>query len=79
MDDVDPFNIFVLHQNRSKHSQNSYVPENLLPDFLNFVIWGHEHECLIMPEQSKLNPKINICQPGNHSIKNAFSLTLIKL
>ena len=22
------------------------VPEELLPDFLDFVVWGHEHEAL---------------------------------
>lgn len=60
----DPFNIFVLHQNRAMHSQNSYVPENLLPEFINLVVWGHEHECLIEPQQSKLNPNVRIMQPG---------------
>lgn len=61
----DPFNIFVLHQNRAQHSPKSFVPEDLLPDFLNLVIWGHEHECRIVPEVSKLNPKVYISQPGN--------------
>jgi double-strand break repair protein MRE11 len=60
----DPFNIFVLHQNRVSHSNNSFISENLLPDFLDLVIWGHEHECLILPEQSKFNKNIHICQPG---------------
>ncbi|XP_014224558.1 double-strand break repair protein MRE11 isoform X1 [Trichogramma pretiosum] len=61
----NPFNMLILHQNRAQHSKNSFVPEDLLPDFLDLVIYGHEHECLIMPERSKLNPKIHVCQPGS--------------
>lgn len=60
----DPFNVFVLHQNRAKHTQNNYVEEGLIPDFVNLVIWGHEHECLIMPEKSVSNPNVHISQPG---------------
>lgn len=35
-----------------------------MPPFLNFIIWGHEHECRIDPE---LNPRqeFHVCQPGS--------------
>ena len=35
-----------------------------MPDFLDMVIWGHEHECLIDP---KYNPEMNfhVMQPGS--------------
>lgn len=46
----DCFNILVLHQNRAQHSEYAHIPENKLPNFLNFIIWGHEHECRITPE-----------------------------
>lgn len=41
------FNLFVLHQNRvyRGHNAKNAVPEMALPDFLDFVVWGHEHEC----------------------------------
>ena len=41
------FNLFVLHQNRvyRGHQAKNAVPESSLPDFLDLVVWGHEHEC----------------------------------
>ncbi|KAJ3190528.1 Double-strand break repair protein mre11a, partial [Irineochytrium annulatum] len=43
----DWVNIFVLHQNRVKHGPTNYIPESFLDNFLDIVLWGHEHECLI--------------------------------
>lgn len=45
------FNVFVLHQNRVAHSQNAKncIREGYLARFLDFVIWGHEHECISEP------------------------------
>ncbi|CAK9442010.1 uncharacterized protein LODBEIA_P58100 [Lodderomyces beijingensis] len=40
------FNLFVIHQNHAMHSFKSTIPENFLPPFLDFVLWGHEHECI---------------------------------
>ena len=34
-----------IHQNHHRRTVTSYVPEVFLPLFLNFVFWGHEHEC----------------------------------
>ncbi|KAF9958853.1 Double-strand break repair protein mre11a [Modicella reniformis] len=49
-DDEEPwYNLLVLHQNRVMHGPKSYIPEAFLDDFINLVIWGHEHECLIDP------------------------------
>lgn len=47
--DESYFNIFVLHQNRYKgmHSfdtRNS-ITEETIPDWVDFCLWGHEHEC----------------------------------
>ncbi|KAJ3384660.1 meiotic recombination [Lobulomyces angularis] len=60
----DWFNIMVLHQNRVAHGPKNYIPENFLDDFLQFVIWGHEHECKIDPS---LNPQqgFYVTQPGS--------------
>ncbi|KAJ5120934.1 Meiotic recombination protein Mre11 [Penicillium bovifimosum] len=60
----DWFNLMSVHQNHHAHTETSYLPENFLPDFLDLVVWGHEHECLIDP---KLNPETNfhVMQPGS--------------
>ncbi|KAJ5469174.1 Mre11DNA-binding [Penicillium sp. IBT 31633x] len=60
----DWFNLMSVHQNHHAHTETSYLPENFLPDFLDLVVWGHEHECLINP---KLNPetKFHVMQPGS--------------
>lgn len=58
------FNILCVHQNHVPHSRTSYLPEQFLPNFLNFVIWGHEHECIPMPV---FNPDtgFDTLQPGS--------------
>ena len=45
-------------------TETGYLPENFLPEFLDLVVWGHEHECLIYP---KYNPEMNfhVMQPGS--------------
>ena len=48
-DSAEWFNMFVLHQNRVKHGQTNHIPESFLPDFLDLVLWGHEHKCEIDP------------------------------
>lgn len=47
----DWFNVFVLHQNRVPHTQaaKNCLREGHLPQFLDLVVWGHEHECVADP------------------------------
>lgn len=60
----DWFNIMAVHQNHHAHNATSYLPENFLPEFLDLVVWGHEHECLIEP---RYNPEttFHVMQPGS--------------
>lgn len=63
--DVDDwFHLMVVHQNRADRGPKNFLPEEALPEFLNLVIWGHEHDCRIEPE---LNAKRNfyVSQPGS--------------
>ncbi|CCJ31084.1 unnamed protein product, partial [Pneumocystis jirovecii] len=65
--DVDPdswFNVIVVHQNHTSHTEKGYLPENFIPDFFDLVLWGHEHECIIDPIY---NPQQNfyVVQPGS--------------
>ncbi|KAF1394041.1 hypothetical protein PFLUV_G00022390 [Perca fluviatilis] len=58
------FNLFAIHQNRSKHGPTNYIPEQFLDDFLDLVVWGHEHECLIAPTRNE-QQLFYVTQPGS--------------
>ncbi|KAK5641333.1 hypothetical protein RI129_009880 [Pyrocoelia pectoralis] len=59
----DWFNILVLHQNRAARGTKNYIPETSIPSFIDLVIWGHEHDCRIAPEE--IEKGIYISQPGS--------------
>ncbi|XP_043114338.1 double-strand break repair protein MRE11 isoform X1 [Puntigrus tetrazona] len=61
------FNLFVIHQNRSKHGATNYIPEQFLDDFLDLVVWGHEHECKIAPVRNEQH-LFYVTQPGSSVI-----------
>ncbi|XP_053163566.1 double-strand break repair protein MRE11 isoform X2 [Hemicordylus capensis] len=63
-DEESWFNLFVIHQNRSKHGATNYIPEQFLDDFLDLVIWGHEHECKISPTRNE-QQLFYVSQPGS--------------
>lgn len=60
----DWFNILVLHQNRVKANPKNAINEHFLPRFLDFIVWGHEHECLIDPKEVS-GMGFHITQPGS--------------
>ncbi|CAD6266036.1 unnamed protein product [Miscanthus lutarioriparius] len=60
----DWFNILVLHQKRTRGSPRDAISEFLLPRFVDLVIWGHEHECLIDPQEVP-GMGFHITQPGS--------------
>lgn len=61
------FHMLALHQNRAAHrGRNNHVDESYLPNFLNLVLWGHEHECLIEPTAARAaHSTFHITQPGS--------------
>ncbi|KAK9465749.1 Mre11 DNA-binding presumed domain-containing protein [Lipomyces arxii] len=63
------FNLMALHQNHHAHTETGYLPETFLPHFLDLVVWGHEHECLIDPSE---NPEtgFHVMQPGSSVVTN---------
>ncbi len=61
---ADFFNLLAVHQNHYAHTPTSYLPENMLPDFLDLVVWGHEHECLIDPQRNA-ETGFHVMQPGS--------------
>ncbi|KAF5384138.1 hypothetical protein D9615_003384 [Tricholomella constricta] len=66
------FNILLLHQNRQvfltilsvKHGPQESVPEGMFDDSIDLVIWGHEHDCRIVPEPVA-GKNYYISQPGS--------------
>ncbi|KAL7409704.1 Metallo-dependent phosphatase-like protein [Mrakia frigida] len=58
------FNCILVHQNRVAHSKNEFVPEDVFDDSTDLVIWGHEHDCRIVPEAVAEKPYW-ISQPGS--------------
>lgn len=59
------FNMMILHQNRVAHGPTSYIPETFLEDFLDLVVWGHEHECQACDPTSCPQKSFTVCQPGS--------------
>lgn len=49
---------------RSKHGPTNYIPEQFLDEFLDLVVWGHEHECLIDPSRNE-QQLFYVTQPGS--------------
>jgi hypothetical protein len=40
-------NIFVLHQNRDYgRGRKNCVHETMIPEWMDVVVWGNEHECV---------------------------------
>lgn len=62
----DWFNLCVIHQNRVRHSslQKNWIADKMLPNFLDMVIWAHEHDCVIDPEES-VEGGFFVSQPGS--------------
>lgn len=58
------FNLLALHQNRADRGPKNYLPEEVLPEFLNLIIWGHEHDCRILPEENQ-KKNFYVSQPGS--------------
>ena len=41
------FNILVVHQNRyAKCGPKNHIRSDMLPSWMDFVLWGHEHESI---------------------------------
>ncbi|RYP40822.1 hypothetical protein DL767_001468 [Monosporascus sp. MG133] len=60
----DWFNLLTVHQNHTAHTSTGYLPENVLPNWMDLVVWGHEHECLIDPRHNT-ETGFRVMQPGS--------------
>jgi len=57
------FNMMVVHQNRSAHTKDECLREDFLPQSMNLIFWGHEHECRLEPEFND-DKNFYVTQPG---------------
>lgn len=55
---------FFKSRCRSKHGNTNFIPEHFLDDFIDLVIWGHEHECKIAPTKNE-QQLFYVSQPGS--------------
>lgn len=42
------YNILVVHQNRVPYGVKDYLPHEFIPQWFDLVIYGHEHESLVL-------------------------------
>lgn len=42
--------LVLIYHSRVKSNPKNAINEHYLARFLDFVIWGHEHECLVDPQ-----------------------------
>lgn len=63
-DEQSWFNLMILHQNRANRGLKNYLPEDILPNFLDLIIWGHEHDCRLAFEENR-KKCFFVCQPGS--------------
>jgi len=52
------------HDIRVKHGPQEFVPEGMFDDSVDLVVWGHEHDCRIIPEPVA-GKNYYITQPGS--------------
>lgn len=47
-----------------RHGPQESVPEGMFDDSVDLVVWGHEHDCRIVPEPVA-GKRYHITQPGS--------------
>ncbi|KAA8496359.1 Double-strand break repair protein MRE11 [Porphyridium purpureum] len=55
------FNLLALHQDRAVRGSKKAVSPHMLPEWMDMVLWGHEHECRVELEGG--HPAVT--QPGS--------------
>ena len=64
------FNLMAIHQNRLPRgagvTMKGYIKEALLPNCMDLVVWGHEHECTIEGGMYAVPESAEVRAPGTH-------------
>nr|WPK49566.1 MRE11 [Viridiscus sp. 1 JF-2023a] len=70
----DMFSVLLFHQNRVPRgaSTTNHIPEYMLPDWMDLIVWGHEHDCVprvvetpYVEEQTGRITVRRVLQPGS--------------
>nr|WPK49564.1 MRE11 [Echiniscus testudo] len=70
----DMFSVLLFHQNRVPrgYSGTNHIPEHMLPEWMDLIVWGHEHDCVPRvvetPYVEELTGRITmrrVLQPGS--------------
>ena len=59
------FNLFALHQNRNYAGTKNNLCEDLLPEWIDLAVWGHEHESIPVVEQRSSVSRVRVLQAGS--------------
>eukprot|EP00924_Labyrinthula_sp_SR-Ha-C_P012969 maker-scaffold_12-snap-gene-5.30-mRNA-1 protein AED:0.01 eAED:0.01 QI:86/1/1/1/1/1/2/41/688 len=73
--DLSWYSLFMVHQNRQNRGKGNRncIQEEHIPEFMNLVVFGHEHDCQVDFTQSIVTQKeFSISQPGS-SIATSLS------
>lgn len=63
-DSVEWFNLMCIHQNHVQRPGIRAIQESQLPGFLDFILWGHEHDCIPHTEHNYTND-FDVLQAGS--------------
>lgn len=66
------FNLMCIHQNHVRRPGVKVIEETSLPSFLDFVLWGHEHDCITSANENDITGT-HILQAGS-SIATSLSV-----
>ena len=58
------FRRLILLNLSVNHGPQKSVPEGMFDDSIDLVVWGHEHDCRVIPE-TVVGKKYRITQPGS--------------
>ena len=59
-----PVKVILIWSCRVAHGPQQSVPEGMFDDSIDLVVWGHEHDCRIIPEPVA-GKRYYITQPGS--------------
>ncbi|PHT71567.1 Double-strand break repair protein MRE11 [Capsicum annuum] len=64
------FFCFLATLYRVKTNPKNAINEHFLPRFLDFIVWGHEHECLVDPQVLLILKLLDFCTRSLHYFRS---------
>lgn len=73
------FFCFLATFSRVKTNPKNAINEHFLPRFLDFIVWGHEHECLVDPQVLVILKLLDFCTRSFNYLPFLWSRFQLKL